>query len=181
MNKSKFVFGCLVFVLSLSSCSHSLSPFTSGVLYEGNWSDDALKKIQFYNSADIVIQRDYVQGQSEIVSGAIKMVNGRQIEEVRIPSGTPGAFISRGKGNSFAIGFDANSNTRYLMFGPNPKRQGAYVLLASEWKGARGKVTYDNKPYWTNGVSDLSELLVDLSKFSHIKVETKTEQGRKVN
>ncbi len=181
MNKLFAFFGAIMLVGSLSSCSKNLSPFTSNVLREGNWPDDALKKIQFYLSSDVLIHRDYVQGQSEIVSGAIKMVNGRQIEEVRIPSGTPGAFLGRGSNNSFQIGFDSNSNSRYLTFGPNPKRGGAYVLLASEWRGQSGKVTYDNKSYWTSGTSDLAQLLVDMNKFQHVRVESKTEQGRRVN
>jgi len=181
MNKFKLLFCGLMITFALSSCSPTLSPFTANVMYEGNWSDDALSKIQFYLSNDVVIQRDYVQGQSEIVSGAIKFVNGRQVEEVRIPRGTPGAFVLRGKNGNIGIGFDSKSTSRYLMFGPNPKRQGSYVLLASEWRGNRGKVTYDTKSYWTNGESDMALLLVDLSKYQHIKREVRTEQGRRVN
>ena len=44
----------------------------------------ALKKIQFYLSNDIVLHRELSGGKSDIVSGEIKMVRGKQIEEVII-------------------------------------------------------------------------------------------------
>ena len=171
----------LSIIIILTSCGPQLRPFTSNVLKEGQWNDSELKRIQFYLSDDIVINRALTEGTSEITSGTIKIVKGQKIEEVRIPRGTPGVFLFRDKGDHFAIGFDANSDKRYLMFGPNPKMRGNYVLLASEWKDRQGKVRFDDKFFFTNPDATWASLMVDLRKIRKVEVTSSTVKGRKVD
>jgi hypothetical protein len=180
MKNIKLFLSIALFTTLVGSCSTELRPFTSGLMNEGKWSDDDLKRIQFYLSDDIVIYRDFTKGETQIVGGVIKIVNGREVEEIRIPKGTSGVFLSRLKNENFAIGFDASSNTKYLTFGPNPNRGGAYVLLAAEWKNKRGKLTYDNKAYFANTSAAWAALLVDLKNFRNMSVQTQTVKGRKV-
>jgi hypothetical protein len=168
-------------VLIAVGCSRELRPFTANILQEGGWSDTDLQKIQFYLSDDIVIRRNLTEGSSEITSGTIKIVKGRKVEEVRIKRGTPGTFLFRANKDNFAIGFDANSDKRFLMFGANPKRQGSYVLLASEWKDRLGKVRYDDRFYFAEEESALAGLLVDLKKIQSVEINSRVESGRKVN
>jgi hypothetical protein len=175
-------FSIFILVITLASCGPELRPFTTKLMNEGGWRDNDLKKIQFYASNDIIIRRKLTDGSSEISSsGTIKMVKGVKVEEVRIKHGTPGVFLFRVKEDKFAISFDDASDKRYLMFGPNPKRQGEYVLLASEWQDKQGKVRYDDKFYFTDGESAWASLLVDLKKFRKIEVSSNTAKGRKVN
>jgi hypothetical protein len=174
-------FAVCMLIGSLASCSPELRPFTSTILREGNWSDTDLHKIQFYLSDDIVIRRKLTEGSNEISSGgSIKVFKGEKVEEVRIPRGTPGVFLFRAKDDHFAVGFDAANDKRFLMFGANPKRQGDYVLLASEWKDRYGKVRYDDRFFFTDEQSSLAMLLVDFRKFRKTEVNSKTERGRKV-
>lgn len=172
----------LMFVLMglLSSCATELRPFTNNLLKEGNWSDSELKKIQFYLSNDLVISRVLTGGMSEITSGTIKMVKGQKVEEVRIPRGTPGVFLFRANDDHFAIGFDGSSDKRYLMFGPNPKQKGTYVLLASEWENRRGRVRFDDKYYFTNPDGAWANLMVDVRKIRTVEIKSNTVRGRKV-
>ncbi|MBI5916510.1 MAG: hypothetical protein HY842_14125, partial [Bacteroidetes bacterium] len=128
----------------LSSCSNKLSYFTQDLQERYRWRDDELKKIQFYVSQDIVLKRELTGGSTDIVSGKIKIEDGRQIEEVVIRKGTPGAFLFSPKDERFAIGFEEGSE-RYLIFGPSPKYSDRFVLLASDWDKRTGSVTYDNK------------------------------------
>jgi hypothetical protein len=176
----KTLSGVLSLMFFMSSCSPQLSTFNSKMLKEGKWSDNELKRIQFYLSDDIVIYRKVTEGASEITSGQIKIVRGEKIEEVRIKAGTPGVFLFRAKEENFAIGFDQGSDKRYLMFGPNPKRADSYVLLASEWENRAGKVRYDDKFYFTNSESALASLMVDYSKIRRQEVSTNTAGGRRV-
>ena len=173
----------IVFLLAVTTigCSPELRPFTSNILQEGGWSDTDLQKIQFYLSDDILIRRALKEGTSEITSGTIKIVKGEKVEEVRIKKGTPGTFLFRADKNHFAIGFDATTDKRFLMFGANPKRQGTYVLLASEWKDRLGKVRYDDRFYFAEEESAWASLLVDLKKIQKTEVSSRTERGRKVN
>ncbi len=182
MKKLFNVLCAFTLIVLMSSCSRELRPFTSNILQEGRWSDTELGKIQFYLSDDIVIYRNLTEGANEISSGgAIKIVKGEKVEEVRIPRGTPGVFLFRANEDHFAIGFDAANDKRYLMFGPNPKRQGSYVLLASEWKNRSGKVRYDNQFFFANEPSAMASLLVDLRKIRKVEVSSKTERGRRVD
>ncbi|HEY9704650.1 MAG TPA: hypothetical protein V6C58_19570 [Allocoleopsis sp.] len=180
--KRFFYFFVLIYhVILFTSCSPELRPFTSNLLQEGGFNDVQLKKIQFYLSDDIIIQRRVTEGASEISSGTIKIVKGEKIEEVRIKRGTPGVFLFRANNDHFAISFDEKSDKRYLMFGANPKKRGTYVLLASEWKDRNGKVRYDDKFYFTDEQSAIAALLVDLRKIRRIEVDSETAKGRKVN
>jgi hypothetical protein len=175
------LFCAFALLLFFTSCSRELRPFTANILREGNWSDTELSKIQFYLSEDIVIRRKLTEGANEISSGgSIKIFKGEKVEEVRIPHGTPGVFLFRAGDNHFAVGFDATNDKRYLMFGPNPKRQGSYVLLASEWKNQLGKVRYDDRFFFTDEPSAWSSLLVDVRKIKSVEVTSKTERGRRV-
>jgi hypothetical protein len=181
MKKQAFKIIAFLFLLVTVGCSRELRPFTANILQEGGWSDTDLQKIQFYLSDDIVIRRNLTEGSSEITSGTIKIVKGRKVEEVRIKRGTPGTFLFRANKDNFAIGFDANSDKRFLMFGANPKRQGSYVLLASEWKDRLGKVRYDDRFYFAEEESALAGLLVDLRKIQKVEINSRVENGRKVN
>ena len=180
MKKLINLFSACVLVFLMSSCAKELRPFTANILREGNWSDTELQKIQFYLSDDIVIRRKLTEGSSEITSGTIKIVKGEKMEEVRIPHGTPGVFLFRAKDDHFAIGFDGSSDKRYLMFGPNPKQRGTYVLLASEWQDRQGKVRYDDKFYFSNPDAAWANLMVDVKKIKHVEVSSNTVKGRKI-
>jgi len=167
-------------LLFLGSCSPSLSPFTQKLIERNRWSEEELKEIQFYLSSDIVLTRDYNSGASRIESGEIKMVKGRKVEEVRIPKGTPGVAVFQPKRDKLAVSFESQ-NDRFLIFGPNPKRGGSYVLLATEWKNRRGKVKYDDKQFYTTTESGFATLLVDIKKSKKVKVKSRSVKGRKVD
>ena len=175
---------CLFFLVAagfLSSCSPQLSVFSSKLYEEQKWSDDELKKIQFYLSDDLTIYR-YLdeEGSSTITSGEIKIVDGRKTEQVYFKSGTPGVFLFRPKDDHFAVSFESKDDAHYLTFGPNPKYGGQYMLLASEWDKRSGKVTYAGKKFYTSS-NVIPRLLVNLKKTSYYKTEGRTAGGRTIN
>ncbi len=164
-----------------SACSPDLRPFTQQLLQQGGWTDSELQKIQFYLSEDVVLQRAATEGSSTIVGGTIKIVQGKRMEEVRFKRGTPGVFVQRKGSDHFAVSFDAVNVQHTLNFGPNPKRRGAYVLLASNWqRSGVGEVHYNNGTYFTNPDATLAALLVDLRKINRLEVESKVVKGRRV-
>ncbi len=167
-------------ILGMAGCGPSLVPFTQRLYDDNRWTDEQLRKIQFYVSRDIVLWREASDGQSKISQGKIKMVKGRRIEEVRIRRGTPGVFLFSPKDNRFAISFESGADQRYLMFGPNPKRQNTYVLLAADWQGQRGSVSYDNSTFYTDANSGMASLLVDLESNVRTSYKSRVAGGRKV-
>ena len=137
-----------------------------------------MKQVQFYLSDDIIMQREVSGGSSEIIAGEIKMINGKEVEEIRIRRGTPGVLLFIPKNNRFAIGFEEGNNKRYLIFGPSPKVKDRYVLLASEWTRSKGTVTYEGKKYKVNAHNAFATLLVDLKKIHRTQVSSRTAKGR---
>ena len=121
-----------------------------------------------------------IRDSSRIVSGEIKMVQGRKVEEIRIPKGTPGVVVDRPRGDKLAVSFETQ-NDRYLIFGPNPKKGARYVLLATEWKNNRGKVKYDGQQYFTTRESGLAALLVNLKQSKKVRVKSRAAKGREID
>lgn len=167
-------------VVLFGACSNRLTYFTEDINERYRWTDNELKKIQFYVSQDIVLKREVSGGDREIISGKIKIEDGRKIEEVVIRKGTPGAFLFSPKPDRFAIGFE-DGNDRYLMFGPSPKYSDRFVLLASDWDRRTGSVTYDDKTWKVTSDVAYAALLVDLRKINKVDVNSRVAKGRKVN
>lgn len=168
----------LVLVIGMSACTQNLQPFTQNLYDDYRWTDNDLKRIQFYLSDDIVMSRESNSGKSAIEGGEIKVVEGRNVEEVIIPKGTPGAFLFSPKSDRFAVSFEANNDALFLMFGPNPKAGDRYVLLASEWKKRGGKVTYGDKKWRVNYNGAWAGLMVDLKKIKKVSVSKSRAKGR---
>jgi hypothetical protein len=180
MKTQILAFLALSSVVLFGACSNKLSYFTDELNERYRWTDDELKKIQFYVSQDIVMKREITGGDREIVSGKIKIEDGRQIEEVVIRKGTPGAFLFSPKADRFAIGFEESSE-RYLIFGPSPKYSDRFVLMASDWDRRSGEVTYDSKTWKVSSDNAYAALLVDLRKINKVDVNSRVVKGRKVD
>ncbi|MFT4532984.1 MAG: hypothetical protein ACJA1A_001035 [Saprospiraceae bacterium] len=180
MQYFKILSFAIISSMVVTSCSPRLYPFTDNVYEEFDNSSDALSKIQFYLSGDIVLYRDFGGKSTTVENGTIKIVDGRRIEEVTFKKGTPGVFVFSPKRDRVAISFEAEDD-KYLMFGPNQKAGGRFVLLAKEWKKNRGKVTYADQTWNTTSESAYSNLLVDLDKARNTKYKKITVSGRKVN
>lgn len=181
MKVYRFFFFLLLSGSLFTSCSPTLSPFTQRLYDNYRWSDDELKRIQFYVSDDIVMRRELGNGSTEIISGKVRVVNGREVEEIVIRRGTPGILMFKPKENRFAVSFEDGGEERYLVFGPNPKASDRYVLLASEWRKRGGTVTYDGRKFDVDADDAFATLMVDLKKFNKLSVESRTAGGRKIN
>ena len=174
----KNLFLLSIFALFLGSCSN-LSPFTKSLYEKHNWSEEELESIQFYTSEDIELHKTIEGEKSQIVNGEIKIIDGKKVDVVRIPKGTPGVMEFKAKENHMAIRFEEDGE-RFLMFGPNPKYGDRFMLLAKKWKGRRGVVTYEGESYRLSSTSGLATLLVNLKKLENKKVKSRTAKGVKV-
>ncbi len=168
-----------ILALTLSSCSKKLNYFTQDLYEEYDWSVDELKRVQFYLSEDIVLYRELESESVAIDDGKIKFEDGRKVEEVVFEKGTPGVLSFSPKENRFAVSFD--DDDRFLMFGPNEKAGGRFVLLAKDWDRRVGKVTYGDLTYRTSTSSAFASLLVDVDKVGSTDYRKEKVGGRKVN
>lgn len=162
------------------SCSPTLTYLNNDMIKENKWTEEDLKKIQFYLSENIVLTRSLSSGESTIESGKIKIKNGKKIEQIVFKKGTPGILMFFPKEERFAISFDNSSPDKYLVFGANPKMNSRYALLAKEWDRYSGTVTYNGQTYETSSHSAFSSLLVNLKSAKKIERSTEIAKGNKL-
>ena len=163
----------------LTSCSPSYTDFTKSLYEQEIWSPEDIQRIQFYVSRDIVLTRNLSSGETSIAEGKIKIVNGSRVEQVVIKSGTPGVLVLMPREDRFAISFEADDEA-FLMFGPNPKFDDRFALLAQEWQRDGGQVHYRDKVYYADASNAYASLMVDLKTVGESKVETRQAPGRTV-
>ncbi|MFK7808158.1 MAG: hypothetical protein AB8F74_10200 [Saprospiraceae bacterium] len=168
-------------ILGLSSCTPKLTPFTQELQQENGWTEKDLKKIQFYISQDVELVKQKKRSGSKIESGEIKVVSDAEVEKIIIKKHTPGVLVKLPKENRFAVCFEDSRSSRYLIFGPNPKRGDSYALMASKWDRQKGELTYGDKKYYTPSNSSYANLMVNLKKVKKQKVKSRTASGRKVD
>lgn len=162
-----------------SGCA-SYVPFTKDLANQYHIQEEQLAALQFYNSSDIILYKDVRNGESKIVSGKIKVIDGREVEEILIQAKTKGIKVNSSDGKSISISFEINDNY-YLNFGENPKINNKFTLLASDWENGIGIVTYNDEKFKTPTQSGKVFLLVNLKKLQKMDKKERVAKGRKVH
>ena len=168
----------LFVVTALSSCKN-LVPYTDSMRQQHNWSADQVCRIQFYVSHEIVLHRELSEGNTKIVSGKIKTMNGKQVEEIIIREGTKGVLTEMPKEGKTLVSFEVD-DAHNLSFGLSPGGD-KYVLLASNWNNGMGTVHYAGETFTTDPDSKYAYLMVDLRRLQKLDVKQRFAKGRKVN
>jgi hypothetical protein len=130
----------IALAFGFSGCKN-LVPYSNNLRDQFNLNESQIRKIQFYVSSDIIMQREISSANTKIESGKIKMINGRRVQEIIIPIGTKGVLTDMPRENKMLVSFEIDDN-HYLSFGVNPNANNYYTLLASNWNGSVGTVTY---------------------------------------
>ncbi len=180
MNHLKSIIILLVIILG-TACNARLSYFNKSMYHRYDWSEQELKKIQFYLSHDVTLIRQLGNNKSRIVDGKIEARDGRKIEEIKIPKGTPGVFITNPKDDQIQIAFEAGRDDKSLVFGPNPHFNDRYTILFFDRRGETGSVKYGGKTYRVSFDDRYAGIKVDLKKVSKTSVRSRTAKGRTVN
>ena len=165
-------------LVALSSCK-TLVPFTENLKDSNSWKDTDLKQIQYYNSETIILHRQLNKNETGIVSGKVKVIDGKQVEEIIIKKGTPG-IVTALPLQKMAISFELGDDY-FLTFGIDKKRGDKYYLRLRELKdGKYAIVTYNNKAYQLSPASLNSYLQVNLKKIDNQQRELRVAKGRKL-
>lgn len=167
----------LMITFMLAGCK-SLVPYTDAIRTKHNIQQSDLRRIQFYPSEDIILQRKVSDGATNIVSGKIKTVNGEKVEEIIIRSGTPGVLVQETNGK-LGISFESNDNY-YINFGSNTYMDQKYTIAFSDLKNKVGKIIYNGMPYFTAPESVSALLMVDMRKINKFEINQRIAKGRKV-
>ncbi len=165
--------------IALSSCSPKLVPFSQRMVEDFSWTEDDLKRIQFYLSEDITIYRETRANASRIENGAVRIRGGQKVEEITFMKGTPGVFIYSPKEDRMAVCFEEDDD-KFLLFGPNSKIGDRYAIMAKDWSGSQGVILYGGEEYYISNNDGLASLNIDLDKVSTTSVSNKRARGREI-
>jgi hypothetical protein len=105
-------------------------------------------------------------------------VDGKQVEQIIIKSGTPGVIVKAENRDTFLVSFDADGS--FLRFGVNKDYNGKYTLMAKKWEGRIGIVDYAGKEYKSTPESIYAYLSVNMEKINNTTVESKEAGGRTI-
>ncbi|MEM1359027.1 MAG: hypothetical protein AAGF89_12550 [Bacteroidota bacterium] len=169
----------LLFSLLFSSCGPKLSPLTQRLIEDQSWQESDLKRIQFYLSEDLILTRELRDGNTEIRNGQVKIIDGREVEQMVFKRNTPGVFVFSPKTQLMAVSFE-RSDEDFLVFGPNPKAGNRYTLRASEWNRRNGTVTYSGKKWRVSSRDAFASLMIPLKRLRNQDVNGRVAGGRKL-
>lgn len=160
--------------MTLGSCATKV-PFTSDIQKQFSFSENTLKKVQFYTSAEIVLFKVRQDGDVDVRDGKLFVKDEKNSEKIIIKRNTPCVLEKVIDQNKFLFSFEYGDD-KYLAFGNTSG--GYYSLLAKDWKSGAGTLNYANKTYATDdgGVY----LTVKMKKLKKLKSRERTVKGRKI-
>jgi hypothetical protein len=178
LNKSLIILGLGVITV-LSSCQSTI-PYTNTVKKQYGLDDAKLKKMQFYVSSDITLQRGERGENSQELDedGKLVVSSSSTLDEILVDGKTPGVCVKVLPGNKLAISF-FDSDDQYLVFG-DPNNRGRYNLMGAEWKSGKGKINFGGKVYYIMPGGASAYLKFEMKKVRDDKVSTKKAKGRTV-
>jgi hypothetical protein len=176
-----------VLTVLLSSCSSSKKlssyvPFTRDLKQKLEKENIDLKQVQFYVDQKLILNRNLGDQKVVVSSGVVKLENGKYINEVIIPTLTPG-LCDVVDGDKLMISFEKGNNA--LAFGPGSGYSfNQYVLYGTEWKNGTALVTYDSNKYRARcgSCSDVASatLVIKKSVLDKMERKSRTLKGRTV-
>jgi hypothetical protein len=163
--------------LSAAGCAPQRVAFTQGIRTQYNLGGEELKKLQYYVSGDITLQRDFRREEGEI-SKSHKLVakEGGLLEEVLIPAGTPGIAMEVGE-TSLAVSFEPGSSLIFASPPTDRDPERKYKLSAKRWADYYGEIVYDGKIFYAVEGSGQAYLEVGVESLDAVEKKKKVLPG----
>lgn len=172
----KQVLGLLAICLFFSACAPRVY-FTEEARVRLADQKVDLARIQFYNDKDIVLQRKVDSQEFLVKEGVIREIDGRRVQEIRIPRNTPCVIDSNSSSGKLYVRFERGDGKALRFF---RNAYDAYQIDADEWIQRKGKIQYAGKDFYiTTGGND-ALLLVKKTKAYKSMTESHVASGIKV-
>lgn len=167
----------MIISLTLFSCSNSRKiAYTSDIQKAHKFSEENLKKVQFYTSEEIVLVQTKQDGDVIISNGKLVVRNNKDIEKIIIPKNTKCVLESIVDDNKFTFSFEVGQG-RVLLFGNDG--EGRFSLMAKGgFENGAGIIPYADKNYvTTNGGAFL---MISAKKLNKLKAKERVIRGRTI-
>lgn len=175
----------LLSVITLSvllfSCGSKI-PFTNQIKDEfGLDAETQMKKVQFYISQTIILQRVRQSGSQGTAENGVLVTNkSKEEDRITIQAQTPAVFEGYGKNGEMIIRFEVGQG-RFLTF--NVRQEGAsskYYLVATWDMNRGGELLYGNEKYTVQSSAGNAFLMVMLKKLQKTKRKDRVVKGMRV-
>jgi hypothetical protein len=171
------VLALLAAFLAVSGCASQRVAFTQHLRTQYDLTGEELKKLQYYLSSDVTLQRGFRSEEGE-VSGSHKLVRKEEglVEQVVVRAGTPGVATEVGE-TYLAVSFEPGSS---LFFGSPPSDRDPdrkYKLSAKRWTEQYGELMYGGKEFYAVDGSGQAYLEVVLESLNAVEERKKVLPG----
>lgn len=165
-----------------ASCGTKV-PYTNQVRDEfGLESEQQIKKVQFFTSATIILEKSKVSGnQGTDDGGALVTNSSKEQDRIIIPIGTKCVFDSYAEDGSINVRFETGAG-RVITFNVRPGMASGKYYLVADWQpnNQGGEVKYGNETYIATKDSGTAYLQVVLKKLQKTKRKDRVVKGMKV-
>ncbi len=177
-------------LLVLFSCNNSKQvvsnkkyvPFTRQLQQRLERDNVDLHQLQFYIDQGLIMSRYVGNEKAQVNAGVLKFENGQYINEVIVPSFTPG-ICEDFSNNRLMISFEKGNND--IAFGPGTGISADdYVLYATDWRNGTALITFDNNKFRVHcSTCDdvaIARLMVKKSEIDKIEKKSRVVEGRTI-
>jgi hypothetical protein len=169
-------------LIFLSSCGVKV-PYTNDIKDEFNLSSvDKVKKVQFYTSATIIMERSKQSGnQGTADDGALVSNSNKEQDRVIIPINTKCVFDSYGPNGELIVRFETGVGKTLTFTVRQAQATNAKYFLVADWTNEKGgKLTYGNETYFASSSSGTTYLMVKRKNLQKTKRKDRVVKGMKV-
>ena len=169
-----------VFFLAMSCAIRQ--PFTAEIKKEYNLNTpDAMKKVQFYTSSAIVLERVVTNGgKAKTDDGTLVTSKSKEENRIIIPALRGGVFESFDANGDIIIRFEQGAG-RVLRFAIRENQPNGRYYFVAKWEYDKGsEVTYGNEIYYATSNSANACLLVSIKKLQKTRRRDRVVKGMKV-
>ena len=167
-------------IITLLTACQSTIPFTNAVKTKYNLDESKLKRMQFYISTEVTLQRGERSNESQELDedGKLVVSSSASLDNIIVDGKTPGVCVKVLEGNKLAVSFWAE-DSKYLVFG-DPNNRGRYNLMGATWKNGKGKINFDGKVYYIMPGGAGAYLKFEMKKVKDYKSTSTKAGGRKI-
>ncbi len=155
-------------------------PFTHELRSEYNLAPDDLRRLQYYLSDTVVLQREVGNDEIVTVNRRVKIRRESSVEQVVIRRRTPGVAVGSGThsldvsfehGNQIKFGIDNDAKVR---------RGGVYQMMLPTTKDGQENVIYGGATYSNTNYSSDVYILVVLQELEKFRKISRRVKGRRL-
>jgi hypothetical protein len=170
----------LSIILISVSCGVKV-PYTDEVKNEYSLDENSLKKVQFFTSATIILQRkNSLENQGTTTSGAL-VTNENSVENrIIIPVNTKCVFEKMEANGDLHVRFETGQNKTLRYAVRKGQNSGRYYLVATWDQKKGGQLDYGNLTYYATPESGNAYLLVVTKKLKKVRRKDRVVKGMKV-